>query len=169
MTAIIDRRRQTTMSGDEVSLRTTFSAPSTSLSEGEVYFALPAWAPVPPLPSSGPRLRSSLFEPVARLVELMPDWDGYQGKAPSVASLNLAVRVLAALPSQVPDPRVLPSTDGGVLLEWETSGVELLLSLGDHGLQSAVVSIDGLDEHEGSAAGLHDEIIDALVTLADRA
>ena len=71
MTAIIDRRPQTTMSGDEVSLRTTFSAPSTSLSEGDVYFALPAWAPTPHLIAPQPRLRPSLFDPVARLAVMM--------------------------------------------------------------------------------------------------
>jgi hypothetical protein len=169
MTAIIDRRPQTTMSGDEVSLRTTFSAPSTSLSEGDVYFALPAWAPTPHLIAPQPRLRPSLFDPVARLAELMPNWDGYQGKPPSAAVLKMTIRVLAALPPQVPDPEVLPSTDGGVLLEWDMSGVELLLGLDDQALHTAVVSIDGSGEQEGPAVGLHDAIVDALVTLADRA
>lgn len=154
------------MSGDEV-LRSTFVVPSTSLSAGEVYFALPAWAPVPQQSLPAPRLRSSLLEPVARLVDLMPDWDGYQAKVPSVEVLKLAVRLLAALPDQVPDPQVMPSTDGGVLIEWGTSGVELLLSLSSRGLDGAVVSIDGR-EQEGSAAALHDDIMDALTLLADR-
>ncbi len=169
VTAIIDRRHQTTMSGDEVRLRSPFIAPSTSLSAGEVYFALPAWAPVPYPPSPTAHLRPSLLESVARLVEIMPNWDGYEAKVPSTSALNLTARLLAALPDRVPDPQVLPSTDGGVLLEWDTSGVELLLSLDDRGLYDAVVSIDGSDEREGPASALREDIIEALLTLADRA
>lgn len=128
----------------------------------------PAWAPTPHLIAPQPRLRPSLFDPVARLAELMPNWDGYQGKPPSAAVLKMTIRVLAALPPQVPDPEVLPSTDGGVLLEWDMSGVELLLGLDDQALHTAVVSIDGSGEQEGPAVGLHDAIVDALGRLADR-
>ena len=91
------------------------------------------------------------------------------GRADAAAVLKMTIRVLAALPPQVPDPEVLPSTDGGVLLEWDMSGVELLLGLDDQALHTAVVSIDGSGEQEGPAVGLHDAIVDALVTLADRA
>lgn len=168
MTAIIDRVRQVTMCGDEVNLRSTFIAPSTSLAAGEVYFALPAWAPHTHQPKRRPRLRASLFDSVARLVELMPNWDGYGGKVPSAGAVKMAVRFLAAMPDWVPDPQLLPATDGTVLLEWDRRGVELLLSLGDRGLDTAVVAIDGGDELEGPANALQDQILDALVALAER-
>lgn len=168
MTAIIDRGRQTTMSGDEVRLRSTFVVASTSLAAGDVYFALPGWAPLTHRPQHRAGLRGSLFDSFAGLAELLPNWDGYGANPPTVDALNLAARFLAALPDEVPDPRLLPATNGNVLVEWDTNGVELLLSLGEGEYGSAVVAIDGGDDLEGPVDVIHDQILHALVTLADR-
>lgn len=166
MTATIDWRHQTTMSSDEIS-RSRFVSSSASLSVGEVRFTLTDWTPSSEHFQRRQRLRSSLSEPVAHLVHLLPNWDGHHAKVPSVEALRWAVRLLAALPDQVPDPHIMPSTEGGVLIEWNAEGVELILSLSGRGLDSAVVSIDGR-EQEGPAMALLHDIEYALALLANQ-
>lgn len=46
------------------------------------------------------------------------DWDGYEGKAVSVAALQDAEIFLTLLPSTIPEPEISAEPDGEISLEW---------------------------------------------------
>lgn len=62
---------------------------------------------------------------IMQLNSLEEDWDSYGGRSPSVATAVTAIKVLALLANVVPAPDVVPTSTGGVQLEWSTGGVEL--------------------------------------------
>ena len=66
---------------------------------------------------------------MTRLVDLDDDWDGYGATAPSSRALYVASQFLQQLEPlhDTPKPCVMGSSEGGVLLEWETDDVDLIL------------------------------------------
>lgn len=133
--------------------------------EVEVNFP-PLWIGVPAVAEPG--LRPSLAEKFLRLVALESNWDGHGALRPRPDSLQVVAEFLAALPSEMPDPDVLASTTGGVLLEWEQDDVELLLTVSGAAFSSAVVAVDD-SEVEGPIDSVRDEVLEALSKLMSRA
>lgn len=168
VTTIMDHRLQTTMSGDEVRLRSAFVSSTTYLSSEDVYLPAPRMRRGQMSPSATHPLRASLVPPMVQLSKVMPNWDGHGGKAPPAAALVSAVELLSALPKEVPDPEIMASTEGGVLIEWDTGRIELLLNVTSAGIESAVVSIDG-EEVEGPLGFIRDQVVQAFSLLMHRA
>ena len=165
-----DYRRSSTMSSAEVTWPVALQAAfgeSLSLQEIQISYP-PLWESPLSTPHPHPHLRPSLAEKLSRLVALDANWDGSGAQTPAPDSIGKVAEFLAALPREIPDPDVIASTTGGVLLEWETDDVELLLSVVGSAFASAVVLIDN-DEVEGSVATVRDEIFEALYRLISHA
>lgn len=62
----------------------------------------------------------------------------------------------------------MASTEGSVLIEWDTGRIELLLNVTSAGIESAVVSIDG-EEVEGPLGFIRDQVVQAFNLLMHRA
>lgn len=75
------------------------------------------------------KVRREFLEAVAEILRLTTqaeDWDSYGGRPTSLRSATTAIQVLASLtPLDLPEPQILPTTDGGVQLEWHRGGVDL--------------------------------------------
>lgn len=166
MTATIDDYGQSTLSYDEVRHVSTPGLSESWLST----LAVPLVQPWPlrreSVDPTERSLRKSLAGALARLVDLDHDWDGHGALKPSGAALGLARRVLAVLAAEVPDPSVSPSTDGGVLLEWDAKGVELLLAVSASSIE-AVAKVDN-HEVEGDLRSMIEDVATALAQLSRR-
>lgn len=99
------------------------------------------------------------------LVDLDDDWDGYGAFAPTVEALNATAQFLQFWRRYSCRPAVTGSTEGGVLLEWVTDGVELVLEFDDQGEVSAYVRM-GQTETEGPVLEYQETVRAALVRLA---
>jgi hypothetical protein len=83
------------------------------------------------------------FDAVARkcvsFVELENNWDSYGGRpvheSIAQAAANLIVQLVRA---SVPEPTVVPTSGGGIQLEWHTTTVDLEIELASAGRISAV-------------------------------
>ena len=64
-----------------------------------------------------------------RLRALGDNWDGHHAKAPNTDTIETALTVLNTLPAGMPIPDAYPSTEGGVILEWDTANADILLNL----------------------------------------
>jgi hypothetical protein len=63
---------------------------------------------------------------IDRLRSLQPGWDTYGAPAIDVAILDSTVKVFAAIAEyDIPDPSVVPTTGGGVQLEWHTAEADV--------------------------------------------
>jgi hypothetical protein len=56
-------------------------------------------------------------------------WDGFGAVAPTEGSLQMAQRVLRHVPDYAPRPRILPTTDGGIQIEWYRQGMDITLEV----------------------------------------
>ena len=98
-----------------------------------------------------------VIELLAPLVELDDDWDGYGALAPRAGALKAAADVLVEWGRSIPSPQVMASVAGGVLLEWESRDVDLVVDVGAEGSVSVYVracdaeSEGPLDEHRQEA------------------
>lgn len=99
---------------------------------------------------------------------LLDNWDGQGAIAPDMTAIRAAQGFIAELPSEVP-PAVSASTTGGVLLEWESESVDLLLEIRNDGAVEALVSWSTGTEVEGPLATLKQQVLDALAVLLDDA
>lgn len=169
MTATIDHRQQVTMSSAEVNFRHSSTQAATCLSDTDVVAATNIRGMIGGPSISGMiggatrPLRPNLIEAMTRLVDLGPNWDGSHAKEPAPTVLEQVAALLSVLPEEMPDPDVFASTEGGVMLEWETNDAELLLHVTHDGLY-AVVSVDG-NEVEGSYGQVRDDVGDAVARL----
>lgn len=73
------------------------------------------------------------------------DWDGHGAKAPTKAAVQTAIETLVGVCSCPGDPTVSASVVGGVMLEWEKPGVELLFHFDEDGNMAALACINGVD------------------------
>lgn len=63
---------------------------------------------------------------IVELMELAPNWDSYGGSQIDPACILESVRLLLAVTTEnTPLPSVVPTSQGGVQLEWHTNGVDL--------------------------------------------
>ena len=106
-----------------------------------------------------------VIELLAPLVELDDDWDGYGALVPRVGALKAAADVLAEWGENVPTPQAMASVGGGVLLEWESLDVDLVVDVGADGDISVYVR-GGDGESEGPLDEHRQEAKQALALLA---
>lgn len=107
------------------------------------------------------------------LIELQHNWDSYGGRAVELGVASAAERLLAPLLVQgVPAPSFVPTSDGGLSLEWHRPEFELVIDLKasqDEGsIGSAFFSDDTSGEEwelELVAAG--PQLVTALTRLVD--
>ncbi len=91
---------------------------------------------------------------------LQDNWDGHLARAPSSEFIERATALLDGLPPDKPPPEVFPSTDGGVILEWNQPGAEIVVIIGPTGIE---VSIERNDEIiEGSLESLESAFVSTL-------
>jgi hypothetical protein len=99
------------------------------------------------------------------LLDLDANWDGYGALAPSPGALSLAAKFLNSARDRLPVPDVMASVAGGVILEWESSDVDLILEVGPLGAVTAHVRRGDLAE-DGMLAELEPAVAEAIGVLA---
>lgn len=96
----------------------------------------------------------SWLKPVAvRLVEILGlphNWDSYGAKRIDLSIVEGAVNVLTQLPEgrQLPTPIVVPTSEGGLQLEWHRNGIDLEIKLSP-GQRVRYFLATGKNEEEG--------------------
>ena len=103
-----------------------------------------------------------------QLRSITDNWDGYHAKAPNTDAITIALRILNSLPSGIPFPNVCPSTDGGVVLEWESSHAEVLLIIESANEIETAVDIGG-SRFEGPIEAVMSELDAALQKISSSA
>jgi hypothetical protein len=99
-----------------------------------------------------------------RLRTLGDDWDGHGAAAPAREALARAHEFLVTLetwPRHVPRPDVMASTEGGVLVEWDADGVEVIIEFPAQGCVNVYLKTPRA-EAEGPVADHLDDLSEAL-------
>jgi len=113
VTAPASRSSTLTDAGRE--LRISFSG---GVFVGEISGQPPAWI-------------ESTLEVLERLLEMREGWDSYNARAIDPANVRTAIELAAALMhDRTPAPSVVPTSAGGVQLEWHTRGIDLEIEIG---------------------------------------
>jgi hypothetical protein len=79
-------------------------------------------------------LRNESIKRVEQILMLKDGWDGYGGYAPSEAVCGHATQLINRLARNFPDlqsPDISPSSNGTLLLTWESKPGEAILEIGD--------------------------------------
>lgn len=97
---------------------------------------------------------------------LRDNWDGEGAIAPGVTAIVVAHRFVAELPAEA-SPTISASVTGGVLLEWNSEAVDLMLEIANGGTVEALVSWSSGPEVEGPLATVKQHVLDALAVLFD--
>lgn len=82
--------------------------------------------------NSEPAWRSSARKQFQKIRELDEGWDGYRAKPIRRDTIEFAQDLLEdimALWSQIPPPSIVPTTSGGVQIEWHEKGIDLELHI----------------------------------------
>ena len=78
-------------------------------------------------------LSPSQIRAIQRLIairQLPRNWDSYESPPPSESAISAAIRILVEIDlNELPSPRVLPISGGGVQLEWDVGTRELELEV----------------------------------------
>jgi len=109
--------------------------------------------------------QGAVSELLAPLTALEENWDGYGALAPSAGALKAAEDVLVEWGRSVPPPQVMASVEGGVLLEWESRDVDLVVDVGAEGGVSVYVRACDV-ENEGPLDDHRQEAERALTLLS---
>ena len=99
------------------------------------------------------------------LYEVEDNWDGHGAFPPAPRAIDRADQLLRVLLQVVPDPDVLPTVDGGVLLEWESPSAVVSIAVSKIGAADVLIS-DLQSELEGPLDENVDAALDSLLTLA---
>jgi len=95
------------------------------------------------------------------------DWDGHGAVMPAGEALDRAHEFLVTLetwPPHAPRPDVMASTEGGVLVEWDAGGVEIIIEFPARGCVNAYLKTPRT-EAEGPVKDHLDDLSDALSHL----
>ena len=103
-----------------------------------------------------------------QLRSITDNWDGYHAKVPNTHAIATTLTVLDSLPSVIPFPTVCPSTDGRIILEWESSDAEVLLIVESAYEIEATVDLEG-SRFEGPIEAVMSELDAALQKIASSA
>jgi hypothetical protein len=75
---------------------------------------------------SAPAWLERTLERLNHLLTLPPNWDSYGGKCIYLDDVLRALRLLAAvMGDRTPPPQIVPTSKGGVQLEWHEQGIDL--------------------------------------------
>ncbi len=94
-----------------------------------------------------------------RLRTLGDDWDGHGAAAPASEALARSHQFLVTLetwPRHVPRPDVMASTEGGVLVEWDADGVEVIIEFPVRGCVSVYLKTPRAEVEGPVEDHLHD-------------
>ena len=111
---------------------------------------------------------SALRQLEHQLRSITDNWDGYHAKAPNTEAIETTLTVLNQLPNDTPFPDVCPSTGGGVILEWESPGAEVLLVIESAYEIETTVDLEG-SRFEGPIESLMSELVEALHKISSSA
>ena len=100
-----------------------------------------------------------------RLFYLYDNWDGHHALAPGRPALEASAQLITRLPTWLPAPDVHASTEGGVLIEWEATDAQLLISISPDG-RARVVIDDADGTFEGPLEADADRVSKALGTIS---
>jgi hypothetical protein len=163
MSTLVDRHRTTMSDSDVASLPARDPYASGSMSDDDVVLARRAMFPfgawrhrVPGPYGAGARARA--------LDRLVDNWDGHYAYAPRAEVIERAEALLDGLPRGMPLPDVSASTDGGVILEWDQTGVSVLVVLGLTDVEVSV-ELDGVVS-EGPLGAVESALVAALARVA---
>lgn len=95
---------------------------------------------------------------------LVDNWDGHGSISPNRSAIRNAELLVRSLPNGAV-PAITASVTGGVLLEWESSDVALILEIPNTGHVEAFVSWPSGREIEGPLTSLKQYVLDALAAL----
>jgi hypothetical protein len=163
---------------------------SRSLSAGDVRYESFSWAPwvssdvlssylISPIQAStvyyqpnviyirvpaGPRWFHEIQDRLWRLASLPSGWDSYASDRISARSLTSAATLLwNVMREDMPIPSIMPSPDGGVVVEWRVNNVELSVDIDADG--RGEVYFEDFDTDESWEADLQSEFQKLLTTL----
>jgi hypothetical protein len=93
------------------------------------------------------------FCKIEELAALKPNWDSYGAPAISERALDRAMDILWTI-RRSPQPRIVPTAEGGVQLEWYTASEELEVEIRPDGNVEYLLEVVDPDsrsteEHEG--------------------
>ena len=108
-----------------------------------------------------------LLQVESRLRQYHDNWDGHYAKAPAETAIQYATTLLDAVLPHLPMPEVSPSTDGGVILEWDAHETEVLFIIEPSSQVEVSVCLDGF-YHDGLFEEVQEELLLALKRIAAR-
>ena len=88
---------------------------------------------------------NDLRDKIQELTQLPIGWDGYRGQPVHEDNAYEARKILTAFmlsSRKLPDPSVVPGSDGSIQLEWHTEGVSIELKIDLHGESDASYSME---------------------------
>jgi len=101
---------------------------------------------LPPVPILRDPAYLRVLDQISDLGKLQEGWDSYGGNKIEEPARSNAVALLTMLATHLeyptPPPVVGPSADGGVVLRWEPSGLELVVKLRSRGGEYYVAKRD---------------------------
>ncbi len=175
MSDVIDRHR-TTMSDSDVIHRALPAQHSCGRMSDDDWVAgsksilTDFWEPTyewPPQLFTSPKM-SALRQLEHQLLSVTDNWDGYHAKAPNTEAIATTLTVLNSMPPGIPFPDVYPSTDGGVILEWESSDAEVLLVVESKNKIETTVDLEG-SRFEGPIESVMSDLVAALQRISSSA
>lgn len=161
---LLDDRHGSTMSEAEISPWPNLDMATTGdlLSARELVAQPGPWARLAARPAAPIGL--SVGQVLAAHGALSDNWDGDGAIAPGVMAIRVAQSFVTELPTGA-TPSVSASVEGGVLLEWESQTVDLVLEIANSGAVDALVSWHSGSEVEGPLATVKQHVLDALAAL----
>lgn len=90
------------------------------------------------------------LEQLNRMIQLSPNWDSYGSRAVELQKAWIALDALSEiLEAHSPAPAVVPTSDGGLQLEWHRNGIDLEIEPFSPNRISFYARTSDGDEHEG--------------------
>ena len=99
---------------------------------------------------------------LAKFLSLGDDWDGYGAKATHEGAVKRAVAVLNTVCPAGPEPWVVPTSDGGVQIEWASNGLEIEIEVSPTGPAQILIVEPSGEESEMPAFSNSTEIWEQL-------
>ena len=113
---------------------------------------------------------SSIDSQLYRLRQLQPDWDSYGAPSIDAAVLRRVKAFLTdVLAASLPAPYVVPTSKGGITLEWRRGERELIVELvPDQSAMDAFFSDDAIDAEWELPLPANGLFVPALISMEGR-
>ena len=86
-----------------------------------------------------PRWIVPITDRLTHLSKLRQNWDSYGASPVSTQAITFAIQVLNEIMAEsTPLPAIVPTTDGGVQLEWHLAGIDLEVEVSGDGILSVL-------------------------------